>query len=89
MKAIQQNPHIIDSLSCILNILLVIDLSFTLFDTSWGVYSISKESKYTAVFLSINNESQCVPLLFLLSKFMTYAPSFVQGKFFLEKSPLI
>ena len=35
-----------------------------LFNTSCGIYSILKESKYTAVFLSINNKTQCVPLLF-------------------------
>ena len=49
MKAIQLNPHIKDSLSCMLNILLVIDLSLILFNTSCGIYSISKESNYTTV----------------------------------------
>ena len=44
--------------------LLVIDLSQILFDTSWGIYSIPKESKYTAVFMSINNKTQSVSLLF-------------------------
>ena len=78
----------IDSLSCILNILWVVDLSLILFNTSWGTYSIPKESKYTVVFLLINNETQCVSLLFLLSKFMTYVPSFILGKLSLEKTPL-
>ena len=67
---IQQNPHITDSVSCILNILRVIDLSLALSNTLWGIYSIPKESKYTAVFLSINNETECVPLLFLSSRFV-------------------
>ena len=49
-----------DSLSCILNILWVIYLSLILFNTSWGIYSIPKEPKYTAKFLSINNETKCV-----------------------------
>ena len=40
------------------------------------------------MFLSINNETQCVPLLFLLSRFITYAPSFILGKLFLEKTSL-
>ena len=40
------------------------------------MYSISKESKYTAKLLSIKNETQCVPLLFSSSRFITYAPSF-------------
>ena len=43
---------------------IVIDLSLILLNTSWGIYSIPKESKYTLVFLSINNETQCVPLSF-------------------------
>ena len=56
-----------------------------LFNTSSRIYSIPKESKYTAKFLSINNETQCFPLLFLSSKFNTYAPSFILDKLFLEK----
>ena len=56
-----------------------------LFNTSCGIYSISKESKYTASFLSINNETQCVTLLFLSSRFITNAPPFILGKLFLEK----
>ena len=51
MKPIQENAHIIDSLSCILNILWVIDLSLIFFNTSRGIYSIEKESKYTVTFL--------------------------------------
>ena len=85
---IQQNQHITDSLSCILNILRVIDLSLILVNTSRGIYSIPKESKYIARFLSINNETQCVPLLYLSLRFMTFAPSFILGKLFLEKTPL-
>ena len=88
MKAIQQYPDIIDSSSCILNILSVVDLSLILFNMSRGIYSIPRESKYTAVFLSINNKTQCIPLTFLLSIFMAYAPSFILGKLFLEKIPL-
>ena len=40
-----------------------------------------KESKYTAVFLSINNETQCAPLLFLSPRFVTYSAPFILGKF--------
>ena len=36
--------------------------------------------------LLINNETHCVPLLFLSSKFMTYAPCLILGKSFLEKN---
>ena len=61
----------------------VIDLSW--FKLSWGIYLTLKESKYTAVFLLINDKTQCVPLIFLSSKFMTYAPSFILSKLFLEK----
>ena len=85
MKVIHKNPHIIDLLSCNLNILWVIDLSLYLLNISKGIYSIPKDLKYIAVFLSINNETQCVILLFLSSRFMTYAPSFIAGKLFLEK----
>ena len=49
---------------CILNVLWVIDLSLIFFNTSWEVYSLPKELKYIAVLLSINNETQCAPLLF-------------------------
>ena len=47
-----------------------------------------KESKYTALFLSVSNETQCVPLLCLSSQFMTYAASFILGKLSLEKTLL-
>ena len=55
-------------------------LSLILFNTLCGIYSIPKESKFKAVFLSINNEIHYTPLLFLLLKFMPYAPSFILGK---------
>ena len=74
MKTKQQNPHIIESSSGILNILCVMDLSLILLHTSCKIYSIPKELKYKAVSLSINNEIQCVALLCLLSRFMTYDP---------------
>ena len=83
MKAIQYNPYIIDSLSCFLNILWVIDLYLVLFNTSRGIYSIPEESKYAT-----NNETQCVPLLFLSSRFIIYASSFILGKLFLGKTIL-
>ena len=66
----------------------VVDLSLILFNASRGIYLVPKESKYTAVLLSINNETQCVSLLFLLSRFITYALSLILGKLFLEKMPL-
>ena len=59
-----------------------------MFNTSCGIYSIPKESKYTAVFLSINNETPYVPLLFWPSRFITYGASFILHKLFLEKTPL-
>ena len=68
--------------------LWVIHLSLILFNTSWGIYSILKEPKYAAVFLSIDNETQYVHLLFLSSRFVTYASSFVLYKLSLEKTPL-
>ena len=75
-------------ISFILNLLWVIDLSLILCNTCRGTYSIPKESKYTVAILSISNEAKCVRLLLLSSRFVTYAPSFILGKLFLEKMPL-
>ena len=58
---------------------------FDLFNSSCGMYSIPKESKYTVVNFSINNETQCVLLLCLPLIFISYAPSFILDKLFLEK----
>ena len=77
-----------DSSYCILNILWVVKLSLNLLNTAWGIHSIPKESKYTTTFLSINNETQYVPLLCFSSRLITFAPSFILGKLFLEKTPL-
>ena len=63
-------------------------LSLISLNSSYGIYSIQKESKYTAAFLSINNETQCIPLLCLSSRFMTDAPSFILGKLSLEKNTI-
>ena len=68
--------------------LCVLDLSLILSNTFCGIYSITKESKYTAVFLSINSETQCVTLGCLSSRFIIYTPCFILGKLSLEKSPL-
>ena len=70
------------------NIFWVIYLSLILLNTSWGIYSVQEESKNEAVFLSINNETQNLPFVFLSSRFMTYVPSFIIVKLFLEKTPL-
>ena len=64
------------------------DLSLILLNTSCEIYSIPSKLKYTTVFLSINNETQCIPLLCLSSKFLTYARSFIVGKLSFEKLPL-
>ena len=52
------------------------------------MYCIPKEQKYTAELWSINNEAQCLPLLFLSLRFMTYVPYCILGKLFPEKTPL-
>ena len=65
----------------------IIDLSLILFSISRGLYSIPKESKYTALFLSIDNGTQWVPLL-LSTGVMTYALLFILGKLFLKISAL-
>ena len=38
--------------------------SLILFKTSWRIHSISKESKYTAIFLLLNTETRCIHLRF-------------------------
>ena len=68
--------------------LCVIDLSLVLLNTSSVIYSILKESKYTADFLSINNETQCIPLLCLSSRLTTYTPSFTLVKLCFDKAQL-
>ena len=45
-----------------------------MFNASRGVYSIPKESKYTAVFLSINNKTHSVPRMGQNSKFLFIYP---------------
>ena len=65
--------------------LCVTELSFILLYTFCGIYLIQVESKYTAVFLSVNNETQYVPLFCLSSIFMRYALSFILRKLSLEK----
>ena len=59
-----------------------------LFNASCEIYSIPKELNYEAVFLSINNETECVPLFFWLWGFTKYARSFILGKLFIEKTSL-
>ena len=67
-------------------------MSLISFNTSWGIIqfqkNIPKESKCIGTFLWINNETQCVPLLFLSSKFMKYASTFILGKLLLETTLL-
>ena len=70
------------------NMLWLIEISLILLNTSWGIFSIPKDSKFTPILLSINNETQYVPLLCLSSRFMTYIPSFILGKLYLEKTTL-
>ena len=62
------------------------NLSLILLNTSCGIYSISKESEYTAVCLSVNNETQCVCLPCLSSRFITYSPYFILGNLSFEKN---
>ena len=66
----------------------MIDLSLILFNTSWGLYSIPKESKCTAALLSVNNEAQCVTLLYLSSRYIVYPLSLILCKLSIEKTSL-
>ena len=65
---------LIDSLFWILNILWVTDLSLILFNTSLRIYSLPKESKYIAIFLSINSKTQKF-LYYFYHPDLWYAPS--------------
>ena len=63
--------------------LCVINLSLIFRNVSCGIYSIL----YNCI--SFNKyETQCIPLVIVLLRFMIYAPSFILGKSFLEKTPL-
>ena len=77
----------IESSNCILTIFRVVDISLILLNTFSGMYSILKESKYAAVFWPIN-QTYCISLLYLSSRFMTCAPFFVLFKLPFEKTPL-
>ena len=61
MNAVQYHPHITELSDCILNMLGAVDLLLVLRNTSSGIYLVLRKSKYTVVFLSINNETRCVP----------------------------
>ena len=78
----------IESSECIINMLSEIDLLLISLNTFFEIYSIPKVSNYTAVFLSINNETQCALLSYLSSRFMTYALSFILGKLSLGETPI-
>ena len=59
-----------------------------LLSTYCGIYSIPKESNYSAMFMVVNNESQSVSLLCLSSIFITCGTSCILGKLSLKKLPL-
>ena len=61
------------------------DLSLILLSTSCEIYSIPKEARHIAIFLSINHETQRVSLLFLSSRIITYTTSSILGILSLEK----
>ena len=65
--------------------LCVSDLPFILLSTSGRIYSISKESKFTAVFQLINTETQHALLLCPSQRFMTYVSSYIVSKIYLKK----
>ena len=48
---------------------------------------IKFQKNQSSSILSINNETMCSFTIFIIERFMTYAPSFILGKLFLEKTP--
>ena len=57
-------------------------LSLILLKAFCGIYSLQKESKCTVVLC------QCVSLLLLPLRLITYTPSFILGTLTYEKTPL-
>ena len=64
------------------------DLSLILLNTSCRIYSVPKEKKYRAAFLSKNNEIQCFTLLCLSLRFMTHALYSLYASFILGKNTM-
>ena len=62
----------------------VMDLSLTFFNTSCGIYSIPKESKYADYFYQLIIKFS-VFLYFFVSGFIIFAPSFILDKLFHKK----
>ena len=48
-------------------------MDLSLINTSWGIYIQFEKNQNTAVFVSINNETQSVPLLCSLWRFDIHA----------------
>ena len=64
------------------------DLSLILLNTPWGIYSVPKESKYTAVFLSKKMKSNVFRDFVGHGDLWHTQPSFILEKLSLEKAPL-
>ena len=78
----------IDSLHCILNILWVIDLSLILINTSFEIYSISKESSIELNFCQYIMKPNVFLYTIFSLRFMTYTQCYILGKLFLEKNAI-
>ena len=89
INPIQKYPHIIESYSCILKTIILVILLFPMnFLISFGMCLTPKLSKYV-IFLAFTYKAmQWVPIDSYLSRSITYAPSFILGKLFLEWAPL-
>ena len=75
----QKYSHIIESYA--LFIILLFPMNFQI---SFGIYSTPKLSKYIMLFSFTYKAIQWVPIDLYSSRFITYAPSFILGKLFLE-----
>ena len=80
----QKHQHIIESIACILKILVMMFLLLMNFQISFGVYSTLKLLRYVTLSPFSYKAIQWVPTDSYLSRFVTYIPSFVLDKLFLE-----
>ena len=73
VNPVQKYSHIMELFDCILNMFIFMFLCSINFSISLGTCSTLKP---------------CVPVSTYLSRFIIYAPSYILGKLFLEKTPL-
>ena len=77
MNPVQKKPHITELFACTRIMLAFIDFIPKNYLNSSGTCSTPKLSKQTISLLLQNKATQCLPTSAYLSRFITYAPSFI------------